>query len=155
MPGHLAVVAHNAVVTHATIMGNMAVRHNKTVIAHGGLPAVTGAFMNGNKFSYSGVIADLNIRLLTFEFKILWCGTYYSARENAAISAYSNAFHYSNIAAYPGTGAYFNILVNNGKGVNFYIFSKPGIWMYVRMRMDHSLSAYLSSSYLIFETEQS
>jgi hypothetical protein len=31
--------------------------------------------------------------------------------------------------------------VNYGKGVNFYVFSKPGVRMYIRMRMDHSKSA--------------
>ena len=39
----------------------MAVSHNKTVIAYSGLPAITGAFMNSYEFSYSGVIADLDI----------------------------------------------------------------------------------------------
>jgi hypothetical protein len=141
MPGHLAVVAHNAVITHTTVMSNMAVRHNKAVIAYCGLPAIAGALMNSNELSYSSVIANFNIRLFTSEFKILRCSSYDSPGKNAAVGANSNAFHYSNTATDPGTGAYFNILVNNGKGVDFHILCKPGVWMYVRMRVNHSQSA--------------
>jgi hypothetical protein len=39
--------------------------------------------------------------------------------------------------------------VNYGKGVNFYVFSKPGVRMYIRMRMDHSKSALINAAHLL------
>jgi hypothetical protein len=141
MTGHLAVIAHYAVITYTTIMCNMAVSHDKAIISNGCFPAVAGAPMNSYVFSYGRCCRRSQHTFARLCISDPVALRLYGSGENTAILTNGNAFHNGNIAAYPCAFPNCYVLVNNSERINFYVFGKPGVRMYIRMRMNHSVSA--------------
>jgi hypothetical protein len=139
MPGHLCIVAHDAVVADHTIVGNMTVSHDEAIVANLGGPFIFAATVDRHKLTYSGIVADLNGGVFAFIFQVLGNTSNYSSRENAAVIADAGALHDGYIAADPGAFSNFYILMDHAEWVNFYIGGQFGVWVDVCVRMNHLL----------------
>jgi hypothetical protein len=139
MAGHLGIVAHNAIVAYHTIVGNMAVSHDKAVVANLGFSAVDGATIDGYKLPDGAIVANFYRGFFALKLQVLRDGSNNSAWKNAAILTNSGTFHNGYIAAYPCAFAYGYMAMYNGKRVHFYVVGQSGIGMYIGQRMNHNM----------------
>src|SRR5579863_5710291 len=102
-------------------MRDMAVCQDHAIVAHPGLPAVTGSAMDGNKFPDGRIIANLHRRLFPVKLKVLRISRNNRTWEDPAISADSGALHNGHITSDPGSGSDLNIFMNHCEWVHLYI----------------------------------
>jgi hypothetical protein len=139
MPGHLGIVAHDAVVADNAIMGNMTVSHDEAVVANLSGPFILAATVDGYKLTDGGIVADLYGSIFSFVFQVLGNSGNHSSRENAAVVSYTGTFHDGYIAADPGAFADFYVLMDHAERVNLYIGGQFSVWVDVCVRMNHLL----------------
>lgn len=137
--GYLTIITHNAVISHNTVVGKMAIGHDQAVLADHRFFPVLGTPVNGYKFPDRSTITDIYIGIFALEFQVLRYGCNNRPRKDPAILANPRSFHDRNIGANPGTITHFHILVNNGKGVHFYVCSQLCIRVNVCMRVNHEV----------------
>ncbi len=59
MSCHLRIVAQDAIVSNNTVMCNVAVRHDKAIVADLRCPAVATAAIDGHEFTEANLVAQL------------------------------------------------------------------------------------------------
>jgi hypothetical protein len=142
MTCHLGIVAHDTVAPDDAIMGDMAVRHDKAIVAHHSLPSVFGAAVDCNELPDGGIVSDFHTGFFTFKFEVLRSCRDYGSGENPAVFTDSCTIHDGYIAANPGAFADFYILVNDRKRINFDVGCDAGVMMNIGMWMNHSYLLY-------------
>jgi hypothetical protein len=138
MSGHLRIVAHNAVVTHNTIMRQVAVSHYQTVFPNHGLLLILCSPIHSYVLTNSCIVADNHNGVFTLKFHILRYRRNDRTRKYPAILSYACTLHDCHTRPNPCAIANFNVLVNNGKWVNLYICRELCIRMNIRVRMNHA-----------------
>src|SRR5882672_7275877 len=101
MACHLCVIAQDAVITNDTVVCNMAVCHDKTVVAHFCCPPFFAAAIYCYELPDGCIIPDLYGSVFALVFKILRNGSDHGAGKNTAVLADLCPFHDGDVASYP------------------------------------------------------
>src|SRR5258706_5037091 len=137
MAGYLRIIAHNAIIPHNTIMGEVAISHDKAIFTYDRLISCFCPPVYSNEFTDSRAVTDKYIGIFALELQVLRNSCYHRSREYPAVFSYPGSFHDCDIGPYPGTISDLYILVDNREGVHFYIGSQFRIRVNICMGMNH------------------
>ena len=126
MAGKGTVIREDTVIPDYTIVRNMAIGHDQTIVTDNGLTAVYCASVDGHVFSYGGVIADFGSRLFVLELEILRYGRYYRTRKNVAVLSDTGTFHDGHVGSDPGSFSNHHIVMNGRERLDHHILGDFG-----------------------------
>src|SRR5690554_3105231 len=122
MSGKSSSVRKNAVISYNTIVSNMAISHNPTIISDYGFHSIGCTSVDGYTFANRGSVSDNSNCFFVLEFHILRNSRNNSSRKNVAILPDSCSFHNGYVRSYPGSFSDFYVFMNSRKRVDYHIF---------------------------------
>src|SRR5690606_4653286 len=137
MAGECCTIRKNTIITHNTVVGNMAVSLDQTVLSNYSFPAVFCTAVNGYAFADGGIITNFGSSLFTRKLQILRNSGNDSSRKYTAVFTNSGTIHDGYIRAYPCSFSNDNIFMDSNKGLNNNIIGNFCLRVYVCEGLDH------------------
>ncbi len=132
VPCQIHAVGDHHVAAHDAIMGEVYIRHQKGVAAHGGLQPVRSAPVDGDAFADGTAIAHFGGGLLASELQVLRYGTDHGAGEDAAVATDARAIQQHCVGPDPTAIADLDIAVDAGERFYGDVLAQFGIGVDVR-----------------------
>src|ERR1700752_1004310 len=103
MARQLGIIADRAIIPDDTVMAHMSISKNPAIVAYYCFHPVRSAPVNGYKFPYCAIVANLNGRSLAIKFSVLGNSSEDSTWKNPAVFTDPRPFHNSDVRTYPCT----------------------------------------------------
>ena len=116
-------IGDDTIITDLTVMSDMGISHNQTIIPDFSNSLSSSAPINSHTFADSRIISDFYNGLFTSEFQILGYSSDHCSRKNFTILTDMGTFQNSYIRSDPRTFFYHHIFINRHKGFYHHIIS--------------------------------
>jgi len=124
-------IGENTIVPYDTVVCDMGVSHDQTVVTHHSTHAIYGSLVDSNTLTNGGVVPNMSGGLFPLVLEVLGNGRDDRAREDLTILPDTSSLHNGNVGAYPSPFAYFHIFADSSERFYHYILSDFGFGVYI------------------------